>query len=96
MIEGSTPEEMEENMFKWIVNMSAKVERLRDFVGLENSDLLRIVAAIVDIVKTKLGHNKKVNVEFVHQRLVDNIHWGAFHCPDQTTVQRLHQLQAKR
>ena len=75
-------------MFKWTVNMSAKVERLRDFVGLENSNLLRIVAATVDIVKAKLGHNKKANVELVHQWLVENIRWGAFHCPDQNTVQR--------
>ena len=34
LIKGSTPEEVEENKFKWAVNMSAKVERLRDFVGL--------------------------------------------------------------
>ena len=88
MIAGNTPEEMEENKFKWTVNMSAKVERLRDFVGLENSNLLRIVATTVDIVKAKLGHNKKANVELVHQWLVDNVRWGAFHCPDQTTVQR--------
>ena len=67
MIAGNTPEEMEENKFKWTVNMSAKVERLRDFVGLENSNLLRIVATTVDIVKAKLGHNKKANVELVHQ-----------------------------
>ena len=30
LIQGSTPEEREENSFKWTVNMSAKVERLRD------------------------------------------------------------------
>ena len=40
-IQGSTPEEIEENKFKWAVNMTARVERLRDFVGLEHANLLR-------------------------------------------------------
>ena len=88
MIAGDTLEEMEENKFKWTVNMSAKVERLRDFVGLENSNLLRIVAATVDIVKAKLGNNKKANAEMVHKWLVDNVNWGALQTPDLSTVQR--------
>ena len=88
MIQGNTPEEMEENMFKWSVNMSAKVERLRDFVGLENCNLLRIVAKTADIVKTKLGQNKKANAELVHKWLVTNVTWGTFGCPDVNTVQR--------
>ncbi len=50
-IKGSTPEEQTENMFKWSVNMSAKVERLRDFVGLETNNMMRIVAAAADIIK---------------------------------------------
>ena len=31
LIQGASPEEIEENMFKFSVNLSAKVERLRDF-----------------------------------------------------------------
>ena len=41
---GETPEEIDENKFKWAVNMTSRVERLRDFLGLETCNLLRIVA----------------------------------------------------
>ena len=75
-------------MFKWSVNMSAKVERLRDFVGLENMNIMRIVAASADIVKAKLVSGKKANAGIVHAWLADNVHWGAFHCPDLGTVER--------
>ena len=53
-IHGSTPAEVDENMFIWSVNMSAKVERLRDFVGLETNNMMRIVAAAADILRSKL------------------------------------------
>ena len=36
LIEGSSSEEIEANKFKWSVNMSARAERLREFVGLES------------------------------------------------------------
>jgi hypothetical protein len=32
-ISGTTPDEIEENMFKYAVNVSARSERLRDFIG---------------------------------------------------------------
>jgi hypothetical protein len=88
LIQGTTPEELDENMFKWTVNMSAKVERLRDFIGLENNNLMRIVMVAADIVKSKLVSGKKANAEFVHKWLVDNVRWGAFNCPDVSTVER--------
>ncbi len=89
LINGSTPDEVNENMFKWSVNMSAKVERLRDFVGLEANNMMRIVSAAADIMKSKyVNANKKANVELVHNWLVTNIRWGAFHCPDIQTVTR--------
>ena len=50
-IKGTTPDEIHENMFKWSVNMCAKVERLRDFVGLETSNMMRIVSTAADIIK---------------------------------------------
>ena len=89
LIQGDTPDEVAENMFKWSVNMSAKVERLRDFVGLEANNMMRIVSAAADIMKSKyVNGNKKANVELVHNWLVTNIRWGAFHCPDILTVTR--------
>ncbi len=42
-------------MFKWSANMCAKVERLRDFVGLETSNMMRIVATAADIKTTNLS-----------------------------------------
>ncbi len=89
LITGDTPDEVTENMFKWSVDMSAKVERLRDFVGLEANNMMRIVSAAADIMKSKyVNANKKANVELVHNWLVTNIRWGAFHCPDIQTVTR--------
>ena len=52
-IEGNSPEEIEENSFKWTANMSAKHERLREFVGLECANLMRIVAKASSIVQSK-------------------------------------------
>ena len=59
LVEGSTADELEENIFLWAVNSSAKVERLREFVGLENSNLMRIVARAADIVKQKDGQRQE-------------------------------------
>ena len=89
LIQGDSAEEIKENMFNFGVNVPAKVERLREFVGLENMNLMRIVAHATDIVKAKLVHGKKANAEVVHQWLVANIHWGAMKTPEMETVQRL-------
>ena len=51
-IKGTTPDVIQENMFKWSVNMCARVERLRDFFGLETSNMMRIVSTAADIIKT--------------------------------------------
>ena len=76
-------------MFKLSVSLSAKVERLRDFVGLEANNMMRIVSAAADIMKSKyVNANKKANVELVHNWLVTNHRWGAFPCPDIQTVTR--------
>ena len=40
-------------MFKFSVSMCAKVERLRDFVGLETSNMMRIVTTAADIIKNQ-------------------------------------------
>ena len=89
LINGSTPDEVYENMFKWSVNMSAKVERLRDFVGLEANNMMCIVSAAANIIKSKCANaNKKANVELAHKWLVVNIRWGAFRCPGIQAVDR--------
>jgi hypothetical protein len=58
-INGSTPDEVNGNMFKWSVNLSAKVERLRDFVGLEANDMMRIVSAAANIVKIQIRQRQQ-------------------------------------
>ena len=67
LIEGSSNEEIEVNTFKWSVNMSTRVERLRDFVGLENSNLLRIVARAADLVQAATVAHKKPSPEEVQK-----------------------------
>ena len=87
-IKGSTAEEIEENKFKWAVNLSARHERLRDFTGLENSNLLRIVAKAADIVKSHATGGAQPSPEKVHKWLFDNVSWGVLHCPTVDTVKR--------
>ena len=88
LIQGSTPEEIEENKFLWGVNLSANVERLRDFIGLESSNLMRIVAQAADFMKAKLTSTKKANVQVIQEWLATNVNWGALRCPDTPTVER--------
>jgi len=88
LIEGSSDEEIEVNAFKWSVNMSTRVERLRDFVGLENANLLRIVARAADLVQAATVAHKKPSPEEVQKWLQENVKWGLLHCPDTKTVKR--------
>ena len=50
---GSSTEEIEETMFKWAVNQCAKVERLREFCGLENAEFMRMVATAAEFCGSK-------------------------------------------
>ena len=90
LIEGDSIEEIEANMFKWAINMSARVERLRDFVGLEHANLLRIVARAAELVQAQSGAaaKPKPSPDSVQQWLEKNVKWGVFRCPDKDTVKR--------
>ena len=68
--------------------MTAKVERLRDFVGLDSCNLLRIVGQAAAICKAKLQSGKKASPEMVHKWLLANVRWGASHTPNEETVKR--------
>ena len=76
LIKGSTPEEVEENKFKWGVNMAAKIERLREFVGLENINMMRIIAQAAEFERPKLPGGKKANADVVHKWLMADVNWG--------------------
>ena len=80
LIEGDTPEDVEQNKFLWGVNMSTRVERLRDMVGLESSNLMRIVARAAEFTQSKLTGVKKANAEVVHQWLIEHVNWGRGGC----------------
>ena len=69
--------------------MKVKVERLRDFVGLDNANLMRVVAKAVDIVKSKTTQKKKPTVEAVHAWLIHNVKWGTRRTPSVRTVGEL-------
>ena len=88
LIEGHTPEEIEQNKFLWGVNLSAKVERLRDFIALESSNLMRIVAQAAEFSKSKLTNAKKANAHVVQEWLVSNVNWGSLRCPSAEMVER--------
>jgi hypothetical protein len=87
LIEGNSDEEIEENKFKYAVNMTARHERLRDFVGLDNLNLLRIVARAADLVRDPMGKGRP-SPEKVQEWLEENAKWGLLHCPDAKTVKR--------
>ena len=86
-IRGDSQEEQEENMFKWSVNMSAKVERLSQYVGFENTNMMRMIATAADIVGSSQA-SKKANAQLVHKWLTDNVRWSLFNCPAVLTVER--------
>ena len=87
-INGSSQEEIEENAFKWAVNQSARHERLRDFIGLENTNILRIVAFAADLLRDRSAARARPPPEKVQQWLQENVTWGLLHCPDTKTVKR--------
>ena len=73
LIQGSSTEEIEENKFKWSVNMTARVERLRDFIGLENSNLLRIVSRAADLTQAQTVAGRKPSPDQVQQWLQQHV-----------------------
>ena len=61
--------------------MTARVERLRDFVGLENANLLRIVARAAELVGDQTAAGRKPSPEKVQQWLQQHVKWGLLRCP---------------
>ena len=89
LVEGSSPEQIDERKFLWGVNQCARVERLRDFIGLESSNLMRIVSQAAEFTKSKLTGVKKANARIVQQWLNQHVNWGALRCPNAEIVERL-------
>ena len=88
-IPGGLTEEIEANKSKWGVNMSARAERLRDFVRLSNANFLRIVARAADLVQRQAVGGKKASPDMVQQWLQQHVKWGLLHCPDVRNVRNV-------
>ena len=80
-IEASSPEELDEKKFTWQVNYCAKIERLREYVGLDSQNLMRIIVYAREIVTQKQAGGKKASPRLVHAWLIEHIKWGVRKCP---------------
>jgi len=87
LIVGNSEEEIEQNKFKYAVNMKSRHERLRDFCGLDNLNLLRIVARAAEISREPIA-GKIPSAETIHSWLDTHVTWGLLHCPDAGTIKR--------
>ena len=88
-IDGNTPEQLDETCFLYNVNASAKIERLREFVGLDNANSMRVVGQAAEFVTAASSSGKKADAKAVCKWLQLRIRWSSFHCPDPQTVERL-------
>ena len=68
--------------------MKTNVERLRQFVGLDGLNLMRIVGQAASIVKTKKADKKKPDAGEVRTWLTKNVDWGRHDCPSVDVVKR--------
>ena len=60
LIRGSSAEETDANRFKWAADMAARTERLREFVGLENVNLMRRVELASSFILAKLSRQTRL------------------------------------
>ena len=59
-------------------------------IGLESSNLMRVVAKAAELTLSKLPGVKKADAQIVHQWLAQHVNWGALvlRCPNTETVER--------
>ena len=83
-----TDEEKDQNQFKYIVNLPAKIERMRDFCGLDATNLMRITAEVRAILQRQAAGKSMPTPKVVWEWMVqgDNIQWGLHHVPSLRTV----------
>ena len=87
-VKGAATGEIEENMFKWAVNVAARRERIHDFVGLQHSNLLRVVARAADIARGSGPAGGQPKAENVQEWMQAIMKWGLLQCPDVKAAQR--------
>ena len=83
--------EMEAQIMKHIINMPAATERLRDFCGLDQGNLMRIAAAVRTLIESQSPGKVAASAAEVHTWMLnpDNIRWGLYHTPTLRTVKDL-------
>ena len=76
---------------KHIINMPAATERLRDFCGLDQGNMMRVAAEVRNLIKNETPGKVAVSAVEVHTWMTnsDNINWGLYHVPSLRTVKEL-------
>ena len=71
--------------------MPAATERLRDFCGLDQGNLMRIAAEVRKLVSSQTPGNVVASPVEVHTWMInpDNIRWGLYHAPSLRAVRDL-------
>ena len=82
---------MEAQIMKHIINMPAATERLRDFCGLDQGNLMRIAAEVRKLIQSESPGMLTASADEVHtwMKNPDNIRWGIHHVPTLRTVKDL-------
>ena len=83
-------EEAETQIIKRIINMPAATERLREFCGLDQGNMMRICAEVRKLIARQTP-GKVVSAPDVltWMQNPDNIRWGIYHAPSERTVKDL-------
>ena len=81
----------EVQIIKHIINMPAATERLRDFCGLDQGNLMRIAAEVRKLIESESPGKLAASADEVHtwMKNPDNIRWGLYHVPTLRTVKDL-------
>ena len=81
----------EVQIIKHIINMPAATERLRDFCGLDQGNLMRIAAEVRKLIESESPGKLVASADEVHtwMKNPNNIRWGLYHVPTLRTVKDL-------
>ena len=71
----------EAQIMKHIINMLAAIERLRDFCGLDQGNMMRIAAEVRKVIEGQTRGKVAASAAEVHTWMInaDNIRWGLYH-----------------
>ena len=81
----------EAQIMKHIINMPAATERLRDFCGLDQGNLMRIAAEVRKLIQSQTPGRVVPTPDDVHTWMINpnNIRWGLYHVPKVRAVKDL-------